>query len=54
MRNGGVLMLLLALLGIGLALLLLNTDGMIAGLREDDFAQLVYLGAILTLSLIHI
>ncbi|UHD47871.1 TIGR02281 family clan AA aspartic protease [Aureimonas altamirensis] len=41
-------MLLLALLGIGLALLLLNTDGMIAGLREDDFAQLVYLGAILT------
>ncbi len=48
MRNGGVLMLLLALLGIGLALLLLNTDGMIAGLSEDDFAQLVYLGAILT------
>ncbi|MCM2503021.1 TIGR02281 family clan AA aspartic protease [Aureimonas altamirensis] len=48
MRNGGVLMLLLALLGGGLALLLLNTDGMIAGLREDDFAQLVYLGAILT------
>lgn len=48
MRNGGVLMILLALLGGGLALLLLNTDGMIAGLSEDDFARLVYLGAILT------
>lgn len=46
MRSGAVLLFTLALIGAGLFLLITDTDGMIGGLAQDDFARLVYLGAI--------
>ncbi|KAA0970179.1 TIGR02281 family clan AA aspartic protease [Aureimonas fodinaquatilis] len=46
MRNSTILIFILAILGLAALVLVLDTDGQVAGLPADDFAQLVYLGAI--------
>ncbi|MEN3791796.1 TIGR02281 family clan AA aspartic protease [Fulvimarina sp. MAC3] len=46
MRNGKLIWVILAILGIALLALLTNRDGIIAGLPEGQFAGLVYYGTI--------
>lgn len=45
MRSGAFLVVILAVLAGAAALLVFDGDGLIAGLRDDQFADLVYLGA---------
>ncbi|RFC65171.1 TIGR02281 family clan AA aspartic protease [Fulvimarina endophytica] len=46
MRRDTILWVLLAILGVACLALVLNQDGRIVGLGEDEFASLVYLGTI--------
>lgn len=44
MRRGTLLFIVFALIAGALALLVLDEDGMVAGLQDHQFAELAYLG----------